>query len=542
MDLTGRKRGVLKNMNKKVKIIIIVTAVVTALAAALGAGMLIGSSLKQIETKETVAKIKDEPQKGLEKDSIKEAEVPDFEETEPQKPDRQFVVALDPGHQGPNVDMSAKEENAPGSGVMKQRATTGTTGRYSGLPEYQLNLDIAMKVKERLTRQGIQVVMTREDNDTAVSNQERAKLANDAGADISVRIHANGSESADTSGALCLVMSGENPYVGSLYEESSKLAQDVLDSYCSATGFQSQGIQENDTMTGINWSQIPVMILEMGFMTNEQDDLAMADAAFQEKMADGIAEGILKYCSEKQAAGTDSSLIQSKLNEIISTFQAGGTWAAYVHGLDSLETAVAGNAQMQSASLIKLFIAGTVYENLDQLTQSESYAGEIEALLETMITVSDNPAANNLIKKLGDGDAKAGMEKVNQYCAAKGYAQTHLGRQMLDFDAQDDNYTSVEDCGKFLEDIYYSRLPGSEKIIERMKRQTRREKIPAGVPDGIVTANKTGELTDVENDAAIIWGENQAYILCVMSSDLAAAGEAKAGIVRLSEEIYKIME
>ncbi len=528
-------------MNKKGKIII-ASAVVIALAATLGAGMVIGSRLKQNETKETVAKIKDEPQKGLKKDSVKEAEIPDFEETEPKKPDRQFVVALDPGHQGPNVDMSAKEENAPGSGVMKQRATTGTTGRYSGLPEYQLNLDIALKVRERLMQQGVEVVMTREDNDAAISNQERAKLANDAGADISVRIHANGSETPDHSGALCLVMSGENPYVGNLYNESSQLAQDVLDSYCAATGFQSQGIKENDTMTGINWSQVPVVILEMGFMTNEQDDLAMADAAFQEKMADGIAEGILKYCSEKQEAAAESPEIQTKLEESIAAFQTGGTWAAYVHGLDSGETAVAGNTQMQSASLIKLFIAGTVYENLDQLTRSESYAGEVEALLETMITVSDNPAANNLIKKLGNGDAQAGMEKVNQYCMAKGYAQTHLGRQMLDFEAQDDNYTSVEDCGKFLEDIYYSRLPGSEKIIERMKRQTRREKIPAGVPDGIVTANKTGELEDVENDAAIIWGEDQAYILCVMSGGLSAPGEAKACVARLSEEIYQIMD
>lgn len=208
-------------------------------------------------------------------------------------------IAIDPGHQGPHVDMSAQEENAPGSGVMKQKATSGTTGTYTGLGEYELNLTIALKVRDRLEKLGYEVVMAREDNDTAVSNKERALMANEAGADACVRIHANGSESPSSEGALCLVMSQDNPYVGQLYGESSRLAESVLSSYCEATGFSNQGIQANDTMTGLNWSKIPVMILEMGFMTNEHDDTMMADAAFQEKMADGIAAGIENYFAHR---------------------------------------------------------------------------------------------------------------------------------------------------------------------------------------------------------------------------------------------------
>lgn len=206
-----------------------------------------------------------------------------------------ILIALDPGHQGPNVDMSAQEPNAPDSSVMKTKATGGTSGRFTGIPEYQLNLDIALMVRDRLTEQGYDVIMTREDNDTAISNAERASLANDVGADISVRIHANGSESSLANGALVLIGSASNPYVGELYESSSRLAETVLNAYCASTGMQNLGIQANDTMTGINWSKIPVIILEMGFMTNEQDDRNMADASYREKMAEGIVNGINAY-------------------------------------------------------------------------------------------------------------------------------------------------------------------------------------------------------------------------------------------------------
>lgn len=206
-----------------------------------------------------------------------------------------ILIALDPGHQSEAIDMSASEPNAPGSDIMKTKATGGTSGRYSGIPEYQLNLDIALAVRDRLIAYGYDVIMTREDNETAISNAERASLANDAGADISVRIHANGSEDSGSNGALTLIGSGDNPYVGQLYEDSYRLAESILNAYCGSTGMQNLGIQTNDTMTGINWSKVPVVILEMGFMTNEQDDLNMADSAYRQKMAEGIAAGINAY-------------------------------------------------------------------------------------------------------------------------------------------------------------------------------------------------------------------------------------------------------
>lgn len=205
------------------------------------------------------------------------------------------IVGIDPGHQGPNVDMSAQEPIGPGASQTKAKATSGTQGAYTGLPEYQLNLDVSLKLRDILEDRGYQVVMTRTDNDTAISNMERAQYAAQQGAEIYVRIHANGEDSHTASGALAMAPSEQNPYVASLSPESVRLSQSVLDAYCSATGFANLGVQYYDNMSGINWSTVPVTILEMGFMTYESDDRQMSDPAFQEKMAEGIANGIDAY-------------------------------------------------------------------------------------------------------------------------------------------------------------------------------------------------------------------------------------------------------
>lgn len=137
--------------------------------------------------------------------------------------------------------------------------------------------------------------MTRTDNETAISNKERAELAASKGSEIYVRIHANGEDTHTASGALTMSPSSQNPFVPQLYEESNRLSQCLIDAYCSATGFSNLGVQYYDNMTGINWSSVPVTILEMGFMTNENDDTKMNDPAFRQTMVQGIADGIDAY-------------------------------------------------------------------------------------------------------------------------------------------------------------------------------------------------------------------------------------------------------
>lgn len=202
------------------------------------------------------------------------------------------VVVIDPGHQLRGD--STPEPNGPGSSVMKARVTSGTSGVATGVAEYILNLDISLKLKTELENRGYTVYMTRSTHDVNISNMERAQYASSVGADIAVRIHANGG-SPSVRGAETLVPSAGNPYVGHLASASYSLGKNIIDSYCAATGFSNRGVKANDTMTGINWSQVPVAILELGFMSNPAEDQAMQDATMQNNMVQGIANGIDAY-------------------------------------------------------------------------------------------------------------------------------------------------------------------------------------------------------------------------------------------------------
>ncbi len=203
------------------------------------------------------------------------------------------VVCIDPGHQAKGD--SRTEPNGPGAGVMKARVTGGTHGSVSGLYEYQLTLSVAEALKNELTARGYTVYMTRNSHDVNISNMERAQYAASVGAEISIRLHANGSTNPAVSGALALAPSAANPYVAGLAASSQSLSSKVLSGYCAATGMANKGVQANDTMTGINWCTMPVTIIEMGFMTNPSDDANMANPDFQKKMAKGIADGIDAY-------------------------------------------------------------------------------------------------------------------------------------------------------------------------------------------------------------------------------------------------------
>lgn len=203
------------------------------------------------------------------------------------------VICIDPGHQSSGD--STPEPNGPGSATTKARVTGGTSGRTTGVAEYQLNLSVALQLQQELQARGYTVYMTRTSHDVNISNKERAEFATSVGAEITVRLHANGSENTAVSGALALAPSTGNPYVAHLASASQSLSQCVLNAYCAATGMNNQGVQANDTMTGINWCTMPVTILEMGYMTNPTDDVNMQDAGYQYNMVQGIANGIDQY-------------------------------------------------------------------------------------------------------------------------------------------------------------------------------------------------------------------------------------------------------
>ena len=204
------------------------------------------------------------------------------------------MIAIDAGHQ--RQGDSSREPMGPGSSVMKAKVATGTYGRWSGLNEYELTLQVSRKLQAELLSRGYEVYMIRDSHDVNISNAQRAQNAASAGADILVRIHANGDNNSSVYGALTMAPSDSNSFLSSsLIASSQNLSQKIVDSLCASTGTRNRGVMTTDTMSGINWSTIPVTIVEMGFMTNQTEDLNMASDSYQQKIAKGIADGIDQY-------------------------------------------------------------------------------------------------------------------------------------------------------------------------------------------------------------------------------------------------------
>ena len=206
---------------------------------------------------------------------------------------KSHMIAIDAGHQ--SKANNKKEPIGPGSTVTKPKVSSGTKGIATGVPEYKLNLAIALQVKEELIIRGYEVYMIREKNEVNLSNRERAELANESGADLFIRIHADGCDNREVNGTSTLYPSEDNPYVAELSDESYTLSKAIVDAMCERTGAKNRGAIARDDMSGINWCAIPVSIIEMGYMSNKKEDKLMQTKEYQDKIVIGICDGIDDY-------------------------------------------------------------------------------------------------------------------------------------------------------------------------------------------------------------------------------------------------------
>lgn len=287
---------------------------------------------------------------------------------------------------------------------------------------------------------------------------------------------------------------------------------------------------------------------ESSVQTTTGETTAAAQSESPEPAPGSEQEGTLSPSSGTTFTDNTDSSMDNLLNQVQSLLPTdNGTWSVYVCNLLKDSDGTINDTPMQAASLIKLYIMGAVYENYGTIAQSHN-SEEIDSNISAMISVSDNDAANTLVNWLGNGNDAAGMAKVNNFCQEHGFTSTQMNRLLLAGKENGDNYTSVKDCGTFLKQIYQvvngtlpsSTLTNADAMYFQLKTQQRKNKIPAQLPEGVGTANKTGELDTVENDAAIIYDTAKGIdlVVCFMSQDLTDTGAAQSTIAVDARAIY----
>ena len=208
-----------------------------------------------------------------------------------------FVVCIDPGHQGHSDTKT--EPIGPGSDVRKPRITGGTTGAVTGAPEYETVLQIATNLRQRLEAAGVTVVMTRTTNDVNLSNAERAGVANFARADLFVRLHADSSTDESLSGVSTLYPSS-NAWTKPIAEASVRAAHTIQASLLKKTHAVDVGTAERGDLAGFNWSGVPAVLVAVGFPSNRVEDRLLVSPSYQDKVAEGIADGILTHLEDQR--------------------------------------------------------------------------------------------------------------------------------------------------------------------------------------------------------------------------------------------------
>ncbi|MCU7674137.1 MULTISPECIES: N-acetylmuramoyl-L-alanine amidase [Bacillus cereus group] len=208
-----------------------------------------------------------------------------------------FLVVIDPGHQQKaNLNL---EPIGPGAATQKYKVTDGTTGVVTKKREAVLVLEMAFVLKEKLEAKGIQVLMTRTSQDVDISNKERATFANDHKANLFLRLHADGSENPNQSGFAVLTSAEGSPYTKEIYAESLQISQTIVNKMRENQQVKVNGIKFRDDLSGFNWAKVPGVLLELGFMSNHEEDKKLSDPQYVNSLLQSVTDSVDEYRRSK---------------------------------------------------------------------------------------------------------------------------------------------------------------------------------------------------------------------------------------------------
>ncbi len=203
------------------------------------------------------------------------------------------VVAIDPGQQ--QAAMTEKEPIGPGASDTVDKMSYGATSTTTQKREYEWTLLLSEKIKTELETRGYQVIMTRETSDVRISNAERAQAVNETDAEIYISIQADAAGNTSAKGIYTQIASKDNSYVKGLYKDSKALATAIQTRLISETGANDRGIKEEDNIPAINYCSVPTAVLQLGFMSNVEEDANLWTEEYQEKLVKAICDGIDAY-------------------------------------------------------------------------------------------------------------------------------------------------------------------------------------------------------------------------------------------------------
>ncbi len=198
------------------------------------------------------------------------------------------LICLDPGHGTPPAVGTQREPIGPGARETKIKDGGGAPG------EAEVVLAIARRARALLEGRGFRVALTRTGPTFRYGNGgnvARAQFCNRRGAALMLRVHADGSADPSLRGVSTLYPARREGWTDDIFSASRRAARLIQGNLLRATGAADRGVVRRSDLTGFNWADVPVVLVETGFLSNPREQRLLRSAAYRQRVARGLADG-----------------------------------------------------------------------------------------------------------------------------------------------------------------------------------------------------------------------------------------------------------